>query len=148
MNDPSAAFNAPPPRYLLESDSSDEEGQGGYAGEAERRHKSRAQSPTPAARIIGFSSKAFSEAIIGVGQAGRYMYRKFGLPTTGGAEIQIGDRVIGRATEVGGAVVVCVEELDGEEAWAAVKGLSESVQAGRWYVLFVRHYEGHKEICS
>ena len=141
MNDPSSAFNAPPPRYLLESDSSDEEGQGGYPGASGsngRLSGKRAAPPAELARVEAWTSgRAVAEVIIGVGQAGRFSQRKFGLTGTNGARIMLGENKVGEVIEKGGVAVISVEEQDGEQAWGLVRGLIEVVRADKWYVPFV-----------
>ena len=136
MNDPSAAFYAPPPRYLLESDSSDEEGQGDYAGSHPHHAIGSSSKSTPlAAAVAGWdSSKAISHAIVGVGQAGRYLYRKFGLSGQDGAEVQLNKRPAGIIVLKAGCAVISLEEQDGAEAWAVLRALVDAVTAEKWCV--------------
>ena len=85
FRDPAQSINAPPPRYLLESDSSDEEGQGIYPSTA-------APGPSSSTRQKSITSKGISTAsiqyktpaaevsdevdlLLGVGQAGRYLLK-------------------------------------------------------------------------
>ncbi len=98
FRDPTQAINAPPPRYLLESDSSDEEGQGIYPsnstsgpGPTSSRQKPDPKSgstPTPCSieykGPIPSSSSSLGDInddvdlLLGVGQAGRYLLRLAG----------------------------------------------------------------------
>lgn len=166
MNDPSSSINAAPPRYLLESDSSDEEGQGGYPGpnpEYGLSSRARAQAQAQAsaskgasgprislARLQGISKdgSSYKEAIVAVGQAGRYVVRKLGLKVKGSQGQGVsgtvvlptatGDERVGEVYELGQGegrgkvLLLCVEEQEGERAWAVVKGLQGSVEAEKW----------------
>lgn len=163
MNDPTSSFNLPPPRYLLESDSSDEEGQGDYSG-APRANPLAGTSGSPASKPLRLAdvrcqglqspgNAGYAEVVVAVGQAGRYALRKLGMgkghghgheqghgqgrvviPAVGGAK----DERVGAAYDVqrkegqSGALLIVVEEQEGERAWAAAKGLVQSLKADKW----------------
>jgi hypothetical protein len=138
MNDPSSAFNAPPPRYLLESDSSDEEGQGGYPGGSTSHggRQGKASTKAHSVRVVGSTvQRAVPEAVVGVGQAGRYLFRKLGLTHSAQeaqATVELDGGKCGTIAYVNGAALICLEEQDGEEAWAVGKGLGDTVRAEKW----------------
>jgi hypothetical protein len=119
MNDPGSAISAPPPRYLLESDSSDEEGQGEYAASSSRRAAARSK-PSISTKIVwvsGGNKGDGNEVVIGLGQAGRYLRRKVG----GGSEVVVrvlmGDGEVGSGLIVDGVLVLGMEDAEGETAW-------------------------------
>ncbi|WWC91654.1 uncharacterized protein L201_006600 [Kwoniella dendrophila CBS 6074] len=135
MNDPLSALTAPPPRYLLESDSSDEEGQGTYAGSS--KPKIRLQNEIDV-QLTGFGEQEEAEeVIIGIGQSGRYISRSIQGEQSG--SIKIGARNIGSIFNVRGGKsrLILVEEgdLNGEESWQVVKALMNQVKAKKWTVI-------------
>jgi hypothetical protein len=80
MEDPLSAVHDRPHRYLLDSDSEDEEGQGLYSPSASgpsRISKLHISSP-PSAQVSISSNGPFEEVVLGIGQAGKYICRKFG----------------------------------------------------------------------
>ncbi|WVF73039.1 hypothetical protein IAT40_007857 [Kwoniella sp. CBS 6097] len=158
MNDPLSPLVAPPPRYLLESDSSDEEGQGEYPHpDHQHQHQQQGSSrnrPKPKLRIkrdiaLDVADAAVDEdgqVFIGMSQAGRYLKKITGTGTSSNSgsanqvqgEIKVDDVVIGSIWAIGKAVrVVSLDESDlsGEEVWEIVRLLKEKIKAKKWTVL-------------
>lgn len=140
MNDPTSSFYAPPPRYLLESDSSDEEGQGGYpggsAGAKAGPSGSKRETASPKlASVVGLPGGAvYAEAVMAVGQSGRFLSRKAGNVGKQIARVVVGDDTVGKVIELGTdrVVLVALDDVDGEEAWSLAKALVISIDAKRW----------------
>ncbi len=130
MNDPLSSLQAPPPRYLLESDSSDEEGQGAYPSTS--RKSSR---PAPTYDIsVNFDDDVdnLECLVIGVGQAGRYFAQVVGVGKRIG-ELKNGDEAVGLAYKKEGFSIMVVEEShSGEAAFAFADKLIQSVKARSW----------------
>ncbi|WVR00220.1 hypothetical protein IAU59_007362 [Kwoniella sp. CBS 9459] len=163
MNDPLSPLVAPPPRYLLESDSSDEEGQGEYPhlehGSSRPRPKVRTRRHITLdvnARSGEGSAGEDEEVFVGLGQVGRYLSKITGTTSAGSrgsssgsqsdvyGQIKVDDDVIGRIMIIGndtgsgsGSKLVSLEESDlsGEEVWEVVKLLKEKIRAKNWSVL-------------
>ncbi|OCF38164.1 hypothetical protein I316_00388 [Kwoniella heveanensis BCC8398] len=161
MNDPLSPLVVPPPRYLLESDSSDEEGQGEYPHPHPEQSSSRRQPPRPKIRVkrsIAFidaraaagSASAFAsasastedereEVVIGLNQVGRYLLKITGSQgSQAQGEIKVDADVIGSTrTLTEGATLVSLDESDlsGEEPWDIVRLLKDKIKAKRWTVL-------------
>ncbi|WWD03534.1 hypothetical protein V865_001587 [Kwoniella europaea PYCC6329] len=136
MNDPLSPLTVPPPRYLLESDSSDEEGQGSYPATAP------GPSTKPKIRIndgiqvdITGLKDEVDEVVVGLGQAGRYILKGVQGEKIGG--IKIGSKNVGGVTKVGKNTVVSIEEgeLGGDECWEVVKSLVGKVKAKKWTIV-------------
>ena len=114
MNDPLSPFDVPPPRYLLESDSSDEEGQGIYgAGSSKPRRPAVSPSITVEHAVqadLGGAGEV-REVVLGVGQAGKYLLRKFlaSSSTPATLVVRLDSTVVGRGYKVGGALVLSVD---------------------------------------
>lgn len=141
MFDPTSPLTAPPPRYLLESDSSDEEGQGAYPSTSHRRapveHRVSVRllapssdplaEPSPAAS----SSAALSGAcVIGIGQAGKYLLRRArGQPVL---EVVVDGKRQGTGVAIDGGLVVAVQDGAPEAAYEIVKQLADVVKASSW----------------
>ena len=142
MNDPLSSLTVPPPRYLLESDSSDEEGQGLYSSSSTRPRKSP---PVPSVSIQwedasaqGSSTSNAGEILVGVGQAGRYLTRKTGLRgkrpelrvevSEGGKK-----RTVGEGWRLGSEWLLAVrEEWSHQVVWKVAEALMSSMKARRW----------------
>ena len=137
MNDPTAVISAPPPRYLLESDSSDEEGQGEYAASSSRRGARSKSSPEVRINWEGAEAqKGLKEVVIGIGQSGRYLRRKTGGKGSEKAAVTLtlGGEEVGRGWVIEGMVLMLLEEAEGDEAWRIVEKVTAEVKAERWYV--------------
>jgi hypothetical protein len=137
MNDPvSSALQAPPPRYLLESDSSDEEGQGEYAASSSRRTKRPAVTPNITGEWVDTAKAGVKEVIIGLGQAGRYLRRKIG--TKKGGQIKPAVRVLAGQEELGlgtvhdGVLVLALDDAEGEESWSIARELCKIIKGDKW----------------
>ena len=130
MNDALSPLRAPPPRYLLESDSSDEEGQGAYPSSS---RKPARIAPSHTVQInLNSKTSEFALALVAMGQVGRYVIRKGGAGKVVG-EVRTGDEVIGRFYEADGGIVVVMEERDGGEATFAIAGrLLRTIRARSW----------------
>lgn len=137
MLDPISSLKAPPPRYLLESDSSDEEGQGAYGASA--AHTSRAVPPAPVVSVSpvpgasGTSPLKVASAVVAIGQAGAYLLRR-----ASSARPLLSVTVdSGRAGTVfsldSGAALIALNELDnGDAAYAVVEAVLGAVGAESW----------------
>ncbi|WVW86093.1 hypothetical protein I302_108132 [Kwoniella bestiolae CBS 10118] len=135
MNDPLSPLTAPPPRYLLESDSSDEEGQGTYPGAAPGPSKPKIRiNEGVKVDITGLEGEV-EEVVIGLGQAGRYLSKSVQGEMIGG--VKVGSSSVGVVYKVGKGRVILVEEgdLNGNECWEVVKSLVGKVKAGKWTVV-------------
>jgi hypothetical protein len=117
MLDPLSPHDLPPPRYLLESDSSDEEGQGYYP------HQASSSRQLVERRSVDLTIKAtlqdFESAIIGIGQAGRYLARKAGVTGVQGGsqgtvlEVRAGEEVVGKGYELGKELLLVLDDDEG-----------------------------------
>jgi hypothetical protein len=151
MDDPLSNLHDRPPRYLLESDSSDEEGQGMYPGAGPSKSKSQPKIALPKqdARLTwtqGTPAQIHS-VILGVGQAGRYLLRRTGLEPksrtaaagadrSADAEVKLGDRRIGQGYVADGTLVLSVAEgLDSQDVlYGLARNLIEGLPAASWLV--------------
>lgn len=135
MIDPTSNVSAPPPRYLLESDSSDEEGQGQYGVEGVRMPKLRISEPEVTIKPLGSDFSAplrVQTAVVGVGQAGTYLLRSTGGRAKPLFSIEAEGRRLGTAVKLeDGALVIAVQ--DGTE-WDVVRKILDTVQADKWWV--------------
>ncbi|WVN84993.1 uncharacterized protein L203_100130 [Cryptococcus depauperatus CBS 7841] len=136
MNDPLFSLAAPPPRYRLESDSSDEEGEGIYpggclAGEEKVRRRSRIVS----VRLDAGGGR--HQVVVGVGQAGRYLVKHMRRVDRVG-DVTVDGREVGWVYRLGaaGAVDEClvvwvdVDGLDHGSVWRVAEEMVRVVQPG------------------
>jgi hypothetical protein len=132
MEDPLSAVHDRPHRYLLDSDSEDEEGQGLYPpSESGPSRLSKIKiSNAPTAKVSISTNGAYEEVVLGIGQAGKYISRKFG----GGAdvEVKVGDEVVGKGGVVGGRLILGVNDESVEDLHALAGGLLK-VETKSWY---------------
>ncbi|ODN95168.1 hypothetical protein L198_04555 [Cryptococcus wingfieldii CBS 7118] len=136
MNDPLSALSAPPPRYLLESDSSDEEGQGAYPGSAPAS-RPKIQLDQPPATVTLPTGGTVEGTVVATGQAGRFLLKHLPAPTGSEGVIKIGDEKVGviRAFEKELVVLVDDGDLSHESVWAIAKKLVEDIQSPQWTTL-------------
>ena len=138
MNDPLSPLTVPPPRYLLESDSSDEEGQGSYSY-SRRDRKSKITQPLGVAlQWLDGTSGPFDTVLLGVGQVGSYLGRKLALSSKDSGAgmtlgITLGDVQMCRGWKFGGDLFIGVEDMEGTSAgvWEVARALS-GIKASRW----------------
>jgi hypothetical protein len=140
MLDPLSPLNVPPPRYLLESDSSDEEGQGVYPSGS----RPRIVVPSPVVRVYTAqpgSETLYDEVIVGVGQAGRYLLKKAGVKAKGGREgllVELDEdrRRIGEGYVMGAGsrmLLINLDETVGHEStWRITEEICRVVKAKSW----------------
>jgi len=134
MDDPTISLNAPPPRYLLESDSEDEEGQGVYGSSGSGPSRPKIRLPKETVSVQWTDSKEdYSHIILGVGQAGAWIRRKVGNGE-GVLKVQRGEEALGMGTQVEGVLVVDVKDVDNESVWDVAESLRGSINARQWYV--------------
>lgn len=133
MEDPLSAVHDRPHRYLLDSDSEDEEGQGLYSPSASgpSRMSKLHISSRPSANVSISSSGPYEEIILGIGQAGKYLCRKFGAD--GKVVIKVGDEVIGTGGAVGGRLVLGINDEVVEDLHSLATSLLK-VETKSWYV--------------
>jgi hypothetical protein len=137
MEDPLSAVHDRPHRYLLDSDSEDEEGQGLYSPSASgpsRISKLHISSP-PSAQVSISSNGPFEEVILGIGQAGKYLSRKFG--TDGKVVVKVGDEVVGSGGALGGRLVLAINDEMVEDLYSLATSLL-NVETKSWYVPYQR----------
>ena len=132
MTDPTISINAPPPRYLLESDSEDEEGQGVYGagGSGPSRPKIQLQHESVSIKWTD-SASSYDRVILGVGQAGAWIRRKVGNGE-GVLKVQRGDDVLGLGMQVDGTLLLDMKDVDNESAWEIATSLLQSIKAKEW----------------
>jgi len=146
MNDPLSPLTAPPPRYLLESDSSDEEGQGFYPSSSSKAPRDL---PTISVNLefddTNQAGQLVDETFIGIGQAGRYIIRKAGLSRTNPQlELKVKDgaktRSIGSGWKIPISsssssiwIIAVEEEQDHRAAWEIARRIKDQIQAKSWY---------------
>ena len=133
MEDPLSAVHDRPHRYLLDSDSEDEEGQGLYSPSASgpsRISKLHISSP-PSANVSISSNGSYEEVILGIGQAGKYICRKFGAD--GKVMVKVGDEVVGIGGAVGGRLVLGINDEMVEDLHSLATSLLK-VETKSWYV--------------
>jgi hypothetical protein len=135
MEDPLSAVHDRPHRYLLDSDSEDEEGQGLYSPSASgpsRISKLHISSPPPAQVLIS-SNGPYEEVVLGIGQAGKYLSRKFGKD--GKVVVKVGDEVVGSGGAVGGRLVLAINDELVEDLHSLAASLLK-VETKSWYVTY------------
>lgn len=130
MDDPATALNIPPPRYLLESDSEDEEGEGLYGAGVSQRPKISVE-PLPVSVRWTDEARAYEHVIVAVGQASRYLKRKIG-GSYGVLTITRGEDLMGEGIEVEETLVVSVTEEEGEGVWELARAIKEAVKSESW----------------
>jgi hypothetical protein len=110
MEDPLSALHDRPHRYLLDSDSEDDETLAGPS----RISKIQISTPSPPQiTITGLQSAAagpYEEVIVGVGQAGKYLARKLAVKPEVEVKLAEGGEVVGSGGMVGGRLVLQVDE--------------------------------------
>jgi len=134
MEDPLSSVHDRPHRYLLDSDSEDEEGQGIYYTESgpssSRLSKIKISTASPEPITISGTHESYDEIILGIGQAGKYLLRKLGGEVV---EVKVGDEVVGSGGVEGGRLVLWVDDgLVGD-----IHSLAEDLlklQTRSWYV--------------
>ncbi|ODO05696.1 hypothetical protein I350_04756 [Cryptococcus amylolentus CBS 6273] len=136
MNDPLSALSAPPPRYLLESDSSDEEGQGAYPGSAPAS-RPKIQPDQPPVTVTLPTSGTVEGAVVAIGQAGRFLLKHLPGPTGSEGVIKIGDDKVGVIRAFENELVVLVDDgdLSHENVWAIANKLVQDIQSPQWTTL-------------
>lgn len=120
MEDPLSSLHDRPHRYLLESDSSDEEGQGLYGGIGPESASGPSTKPkirttssdTVVITINGDEGRwaTATEILVGLGQAGRFLSRKFGLKGTPDVEVKMGSVVVGSGWTLGTRLVLALDD--------------------------------------
>lgn len=135
MIDPLSTLSAPPPGYLLESDSSDEEGQGVY-GDRQAIPKIRTATSVAVQWLDG--PVPASSVIVGVGQAGTYLARRANARMAV-LRVEVNGTNAGTGFALGadgeGLLVVLSDRDDkGEAAFEVVERLTASVKAQNWCV--------------
>ena len=133
MEDPLSAVHDRPHRYLLDSDSEDEEGQGIYSPSTSGPSRlSNLHITCPASPPVFISSPGpFEEVILGIGQAGKYLSRKFGAD--GKVDVKVGEEVVGTGGVVGGRLVLGVDDEQVEDLHSLATSLL-NVKTKSWYV--------------
>lgn len=139
MNDPVSSISAPPPRYLLESDSSDEEGQGYYAGAAggpSSRPKIRQTSSADISVESVSASSSYNSVIVGTGQAGRYIAKKAGHRHEDSTiKVKSSNGLLGQGWELSdNELLLALDDVENENVWTVSKALLEKIKASSWYV--------------
>jgi hypothetical protein len=132
MNDILSPLDAPPPRYLMESDSSDEEGGGQYPGSS-----SRLKQPTRARNVAVTCNGGgeYENAVVGVGQAGRYLSGLGGLAREEAVEVLEDGKTIGRGWGYEAGILIDVEDGDVGTGWKVASTLLKEVKAKKWYAV-------------
>lgn len=146
MNDPLASFTAPPPRYLLESDSSDEEGQGLYPILGQPSRPPRAPVVPHHYTVHPAGTQTYESVIVGIGQAGRYAARCLGIDSRRPGEVRLldGDALVGQGYEVDGRLFMMLDETgpSGDGAHELSESLLSSLKAKRWSVTIQGNMDG------
>ncbi|WOO82015.1 uncharacterized protein LOC62_04G005518 [Vanrija pseudolonga] len=139
MLDPISSLKAPPPRYLLESDSSDEEGQGAYPASAAPTQR-RAAPPAPVVSVSPLPGASASElplkassAVVAIGQAGAYLLRRASSARPL-LSVTLDSARAGTVFALdGGSALLALNELDsGDAAYAVVEAVLGVVAAESW----------------
>ncbi|EIW72233.1 hypothetical protein M231_05739 [Tremella mesenterica] len=127
MNDPFSSLDAPPPRYLLESDSSDDE-----------LPHSPTTPPPPTLSVTSNPSSTPSELVLAISQAGRYLLRHLppqNSPATNLRFLHNGDP-IGRGIDMKETMVVMMEDdLEPRMAHMMTEKLIGMFPDAKWTVL-------------
>jgi hypothetical protein len=126
MEDPSSTIHDRPYRYLLDSDSEDELEVPESGPSSSRLSKIKI---TQAEVSLTGAEGSYEEVIIGVGQAGKYLFRKLGVE--GRVEAKLGEEVVGSGGAIGGRLVLSVDE-DVGDLHALAKGLLSKVKTKSW----------------
>lgn len=137
MEDPLSAVHDRPHRYLLESDSSDEEGQGLYTVTESGPSKSKSTLKPLTSSDIEISGpwEAYDEVILGVGQAGRYLIKSFGVVGKGDVQIKAGGTVLGSGWAAGKRLLLSVDEGGMEESLHSIaQALIDKAGQKSWLV--------------
>lgn len=133
MNDPGSAILAPPPRYLLESDSSDEEGQGEYAASSSRRITQIRTAPQVK---LDYGSKSapsgIHDVVIGIGLTGRYLKRKSCGKGEAVLRVLVDEEEVGSGWIVDESFLLVLEDHEGEVAWKVAEKVMESLKDVKW----------------
>ena len=139
MNDPLSPLTVPPPRYLLESDSSDEEGQGYYPGTTRPStsvsSRSKVHNQTSPIVVHWSSDPAsFENVLVGVEQVGWYLQKKLMVGGKGEKTVEVtqGGKRIGRGWEVGKELVLMMDEGEGGDVWDIAKVLLSDIETTSW----------------
>lgn len=140
MEDPLSAVHDRPHRYLLESDSSDEEGQGLYGSNDSGPSKLKPTStPVLSVQDIEINDNGpwdtCDEILLGVGQAGRYLVKTLGGGQKADVEIRAGDSPLGSGWMVGKRLVLSMDDggLD-SSLHAVAQALVNKAGNKPWYV--------------
>lgn len=141
MEDPLSPLHDRPHRYLLESDSSDEEGQGVYgaSGSGPSTSKPKIQTSAPYTvediEISGDSWDTYEEVILGVGQAGRYLHRKLlGARVNSTFVVKSRGEALGSGFELGGRLLLCIDEGQQDNLHIIAQALLEKAGSIPWSV--------------
>lgn len=121
MEDPLSQLHDRPHRYLLESDSSDEEGQGIYG----TNESGPSTIPKPKIQtsqeytvddvdITGGSWDSYEEIILGVEQSGRYLVRRLGVKGDADVTVNVGGRTMGSGWGIGRRLLLIMGEGEQE----------------------------------
>ncbi|ORX40648.1 hypothetical protein BD324DRAFT_611632 [Kockovaella imperatae] len=132
MNDPLSPLTVPPPRYLLESDSSDEEGQGSYL--ASRLKTASASVPSFSIQWADAES-SFDTVVVSTGQAGKYIARKAGASSPC-LTMLMDSEVMGHGYRCAqDLIIVLDDEIDEAQpaVWEGANALL-GVQANKWII--------------
>lgn len=133
MEDPSGPARGSAHRYLLESDSEDDEEQGYLSSkDGPSKPKIRIESQPFVLRHVN-PNQQYDQVVIGVGQAGGYLERKLGVKQSGLTVLQ-GANSVGRGFEIGSTLLLSVNEVDNEDVWSLARTLQEGLQASSWFV--------------
>jgi len=134
MNDPTTSINVPPPRYLLESDSEDEEGQGIYGSSGSGPSRPKIAVARDDVSVHWTDAKIdYEHVVLGTGQAGAWIRRKVGNGE-GVLKVQRGEEGLGIGMQLEGILVVDIKEVDNESVWGLATALRESISAKQWFV--------------
>lgn len=129
MLDPVSSLSAPPPRYLLESDSSDEEGQGVYPSGQRKR-----ATTTPAVSVKWLDEAVpATSVVVGLGQAGKYLARRANARMAV-LSVDVDGHTVGTGFSLGDDLLVQLADSDekGEAACGVVEQLTKLVSAQSW----------------
>ncbi|KAL7418369.1 hypothetical protein Q5752_006827 [Cryptotrichosporon argae] len=128
--DPLSPLTAPPPRYLLESDSSDEEGQGQYPSSS----RSRAAPVVHKAEVVPLAPLEAQHVVVAVGQLGRYLLRRVSIGRKV-LDVTVDGKCIGSGFDSEDAVLVLVNEGSNDTTFDIAKTLLSLGEEKKWTVL-------------
>ncbi|KAL1412708.1 hypothetical protein Q8F55_000455 [Vanrija albida] len=132
MLDPIASLKAPPPRYLLESDSSDEEGQGAYPSSSQPRRPAPPAAEVTLSAVPGAPALKPSSVVVGIGQAGAYLVRRAAAPRPA-LTVAVGPEPAGTVFALGdGSALVALAEPESGAAYALVEAVLGALGAEAW----------------